>query len=60
MWKVRPVYAVMMYLNVQDELLAAEAPHLEHHRTRLKSKEKQCTSCRNVKRAQTLCYSDVS
>ena len=60
MWKVRPVYAVMMYLNVQEELLAAEAPHLEHHRTRLKSKEKQCTSCRNAKRAQTLCYSDVS
>ena len=34
MWKVRPVYAIMMYLNAQKERLAGEAPHLEHHRTR--------------------------
>ena len=53
MWKVRPVDAVMMYLNVQEELLAAKAPHLEHHRTRLKSKEKtmhklqKCETCAN-------------
>ena len=30
MWKVRPVYAVMMHLNIQKPLLAGETPHLEH------------------------------
>ena len=30
MWKVRPVYAVMMHLNIQKPLLAGETPHFEH------------------------------
>ena len=29
MWNVRPIYAKMRYLNLQKELLAGEAPHLE-------------------------------
>ena len=30
MWEVRPVYAVMMHLNIQKPLLAGETLHLEH------------------------------
>ena len=41
MRKVRAVYAKMMNLDFQKELLAGDTPHLEHHRTRWKGNEKE-------------------
>ena len=48
-----------MYVNFQKELLAGEAPHLEHHRTPWKKLWKNNAQT-NVKSAQILCYKDVS
>ena len=53
MWKVRPIYAIMRYRNLQQELWARETPHLEHHRTRWQNngremnKLQKCEKCAN-------------